>query len=89
MVAVISHTLVIIIIMNMYIEHPQSLILNFKKGHYPTFQTSYTHLVVAKKSDKDLYTDSAPSVKEILAMDGEVSLYNIQNYICVSGFVTG
>ena len=53
---------------------PQSLILNFKKGHYPSFQTSYTHLVVAKKENNDLYTDSAPTVKEILAMDGEVTI---------------
>ncbi|XP_063684558.1 uncharacterized protein LOC134818823 isoform X1 [Bolinopsis microptera] len=57
---------------NNVIKLDEALILNFKKGHYPTFQTSYTHLVVSQKPNNELYTDTAPQVSTILAMDGQV-----------------
>jgi len=57
---------------NNVIKLDEALILNFKKGHYPTFQTPYTHLVVSKKPNNELYTDTAPQVSTILAMDGQV-----------------
>lgn len=52
-------------------EMGDNVIVNFTKENTPTFENSYSHIVLADKPDPGLYPDNAtpPTVTEVLALE--------------------
>ena len=49
----------------------QNVIVNFTKENTPTFENSYSHIVIADKPESGMYADDAtpPTVTQVLALE--------------------